>query len=145
MFGSHAPKVHKREGTRFYSSSSGSRLGIHPGLDKLEELRLNSSRQTQFKDIFFLMLDYDLHVVAYQKIKANQGNMTPGVDNETLDGISEESIRETISRLKDHSFKFRPSRREYIPKANGKLRPLGIPSPRDKVVQQVMVMILEAI
>jgi len=73
--------------------------------------------------------------------------MTPGVDDETLDGVSETTIRETISQLKDHSFKFRPSGRRpgNIPKTNGKTRPLGIPSPRDKIVQQVMVMLLEAI
>ena len=145
IFGFHPLTRSKWEGTRFYSSSSESRLGIYPGLDKLKELRLNSSGQTQFKDIFSLMLDYDLHVAAYQKIKSNEGNMTPGVDEQTLDGISEASIKDTLSHLKDHSFKFNPSRREYIPKANGKLRPLGIPSPRDKRIQQVMVMILEAI
>lgn len=135
----------KQEGTRFYSSSSGSRLGNFPGLDKLEELRLNSNNISQFNDIYSLMLDYDLHVAAYQKVKSNKDSITSGVDEETLYGISAEAIRETISQLKDHSFKFRPSRRELIPKANGKMRPLGIPSLRDKVVQQVIVMILEAI
>ncbi len=145
MFECHPLTLGKQEGTRFYSSSNGSRLGNFPGLDKLEELRLNSNNISKFNDIYSLMLDYDLHVAAYQKVKSNKGSMTPGVDEETLDGISAKAIRETISQLKDHSFKFRPSRRELIPKANGKMRPLGIPSPRDKVVQQVMVMILEAI
>ena len=145
MFECHPLILGKQEGTRFYSSSNRSRLGNFPGLDKLEELRLNSDYISQFNDIYSLMLDYDLHVAAYQKVKSNKGSMTLGVDEETLDGISAKAIRETISQLKDHSFKFRPSRKELIPKANGKMRPLGIPSPRDKVVQQVMVMILEAI
>jgi len=91
------------------------------------------------------MLDYDLHIAAYQKIKSNKGSITPGVDKETLGGTSMEIIRKTISQLKDHSFKFQPSRRELIPKANGKMRQFGISSIRDKVIQQVMVMILEAI
>jgi hypothetical protein len=167
MFECHPLTQGKQEGTRFYSSSNGSRLGNFPGLNKLEELRLNSNNISQFNDIYSLMLDYDLHVAAYQKVKSNKapgarsapgvrnpdgfaspgflGSMTPGVDEETLDGISAKAIRETISQLKDHSFKFRPSRRELIPKVNDKMRPLGIPSPHDKVVQQVMVMILEAI
>ena len=75
----------------------------------------------------------------------NTGAMTLGVGPETLDGYSMAAIRKTISQLKDHSFQFKPSRREYIPKVNGKLRPLGIASPRDKIVQQAMLMILEAI
>jgi len=145
MFECHPLILGKQEGTRFYSSSSESRLEHFSGLDKLEELRLNLKDISQFNDIYSLMLDYDLHVAAYQKVKSNKGSMTPGVDEETLDGISTEAIKETISQLKDHSFKFRPSRREFIPKVNGKMRPLGIPSPRDKVVQQVMVIILEAI
>jgi len=135
----------KQEGTRFYSSSNKSRLGTYPGLDKLEELRLSSNKVGQFNNIYSLILDYDLHVTAYQKLKSNKGSITPGVDEETLDGISTEAIRDTISQLKDHSFKFKPSRRELIPKANGKMRPLGIPNSRDKVVQQVIVIILETI
>jgi len=91
------------------------------------------------------MLDYDLHVIAYKKLKLNHGLMTPIVDKITLDEISKQVIMETIQSLKNHSFKFQPSRRENIPKAGGKLRPNGIHSPRDKIVQQVMVMILESI
>ncbi|KAJ3392368.1 hypothetical protein HDU92_008499 [Lobulomyces angularis] len=72
--------------------------------------------------------DVDLHITAYEK-----------------DGVSMMTIIKTIQSLKDHSFTFKPSRREFVPKPNGKMRPLGIPSPRDKIVQQVMVMILEAL
>jgi group II intron reverse transcriptase/maturase len=136
--------LRKQEGIRFHSSSTESHLGF-PGLLKLEELRKQSLNQVKLDNIYDLMLDYDLHVAAYEKVRKNKGSNTPGVDGITLDGISISSIRETIKRLKDHTFKFKPSRREYIPKANGKLRPLGISSPIDKVVQQVMVFILEVI
>jgi len=102
-------------------------------------------RKNQKVQVWDLMLDKDLHIMAYESIKSKGGAMTPGVDNETLDGYSLEKIEETIKKLKDHSFQFRPSRRIYIPKANGKLRPLGIPSPQDKIVQKVMAMILESI
>lgn len=76
--------------------------------------------------------------MAYESIIS--GAMTPA---ETLDGFSVKRIEEIIGKLKDHTFQFRPSRRIYIP--NGKERPLGIPSPQDKVVQKVMAIILEAI
>lgn len=134
----------KQEGSRLYSSLNGSHLDF-PGLQKLEDLRIISSTNNKVSNIYDLMLDYDLHVTAYEKVKSNQGAITPGVDKETLDGMSNDTIKKTIQSLKDHSFKFKPSRKEFIPKANGKFRPLGIPSPRDKVVQQVMVMILECI
>jgi len=91
------------------------------------------------------MLDKELHIMAYESIKSKSGALTPGTDTETLDGFSIEKIEETIRKLKDHTFQFRPSRRIYIPKPNGKERPLGIPSPQDKVVQKVMAIILEAI
>lgn len=71
--------------------------------------------------------------------------MTPGMDGSTLDGFSMKTIERIISSMKDGSFKFSPSRRTYIPKANGGKRPLGIAPPRDKVVQEVMRMILETI
>lgn len=78
-------------------------------------------------------------------MKSNPGNMTPGIDEITLDGISKEVFQEVINSMKDESFLFKPGRRTHIPKSNGKSRPLTIASPRDKIVQEVMRMILEAI
>jgi len=91
------------------------------------------------------MLDKNMYILAYDKLKSNPGMMTPGLNPETLDGISSEWIEEIIKTKKDESFKFKPARRIKIPKANGKLRPLTIASPRDKIVQQVMLMILSPI
>jgi len=71
--------------------------------------------------------------------------MTPGTDNLTLDGISSKWVEETIKRLKDGSFQFKPSKRKLIPKPNGGTRPQGIPSPRDKIVQEVLRRILESV
>lgn len=90
-----------------------------------------------------MMLDKHRFIGAYEKMKSDPGNMTPGTDNMTLDGISEKRIDSIIDSLKDRSFQFKPSKRTYIPKANGKLRPLGIPSPMDKLVQKVLYDILE--
>lgn len=84
-----------------------------------------------------------VYKIAYEEIKAKRGYTTPGFDNETLDGINLEWINKTIASMKDRSFQFKPVLRKYIPKPNGKLRPLGIPTPKDKVVQQAMRILIE--
>jgi retron-type reverse transcriptase len=71
--------------------------------------------------------------------------MTCGTDGKNMDGMSIERIKALIETLKDESYQPHPSRRTCIPKKNGKLRPLGIPAVDDKLVQEVVKMILEAI
>jgi Retron-type reverse transcriptase len=71
--------------------------------------------------------------------------MTKGVDGTTLDGTSLETFRDLIAEIRDESYTPKPSRRVYIPKANGKLRPLGVPSVKDKIVQEIVRTILECI
>jgi group II intron reverse transcriptase/maturase len=113
---------------------------------RLERLQhLNSNRQWINQDLYRLMYREDLYIIAYERIKSKPGNMTPGTDAETLDGFSLASIREIIQEMKTEQFRFRPVRQQFIPKPNGKMRKLGIPCVRDKVVQEVMHMILEAI
>src|SRR5438874_13372006 len=113
---------------------------------RLEQLRkLNSDRQWVNEDVYRLMYKEDLYIVAYERIKSKPGNMTPGTDEETLDGFSLEVIREIIQEMKTEQFRFKPVRQQFIPKPNGKMRKLGIPCVRDKIVQEVMRMILEAI
>jgi retron-type reverse transcriptase len=91
------------------------------------------------------MLNPDIFVMAYEKIKGNSGALTKGTDEETIDGFSRDQIKKIIRDLKEHTYAFKPIRRVYIPKKNGKMRPLGIPGFTDKVVQTVMAIILEAI
>ena len=91
------------------------------------------------------MLDINRLMAAYELISKNKGANTPGVDSSTLDGINMEWFRETISALRDHSYRFNPIRRVHIPKPDGGHRPLGIPSPRDKVVLKAMETILTEI
>ncbi len=115
-------------------------------LERLEHLRkLNSEKQWINHDLYRLMYKEDLYILAYERIKSKPGNMTPGSDGETLDGFSLKTIQEIIHEMKTEQFHFKPVRTTYIPKANGKLRKLGIPSVRDKIVQEVVHMILEAI
>ena len=90
-----------------------------------------------------LLCQPNIYKLAYSKIKSNPGNMTPGLTGETLDGFSNRDIEQIVASMKDRSFAFKPSRRIWIPKPNGKLRPLGVPCPRDKIVQSAMKLILE--
>src|SRR5437588_12736485 len=115
-------------------------------LERLEHLgKLNSNRQWVNHEIYRLMYKEDLYIVAYERIKSKPGNMTAGTDEETLDGFSLEVIREIIGEMKTEQFRFKPVRQEFIPKPNGKMRKLGIPCVRDKIVQEVIRLILEAI
>ena len=83
--------------------------------------------------------------LAYEVIKSKPGNMVRGTTKKTLDGITAEWFEKTSRALRKENFKFKPNRRVYIPKPNGKLRPLGIASPRDKIVQQAMLMVMETV
>lgn len=114
--------------------------------ERLETLRkLNRNPLWVNEDIFRLVCSPDLAKLSYERIKSKAGNMTAGDDGVTLDRISMQSLTEICESIRNGSYTPRPVRRKYIPKANGKMRPLGIPSPRDKIVQDMVREILEAI
>jgi len=98
-----------------------------------------------FTKLYRYLLREDIYFAAYQKLYANRGATTKGIDDDTADGFSNFYVAELIQSLKNGTYKVKPVRREYIPKRNGKLRPLGIPSFRDKLLQEVVRMILETI
>jgi group II intron reverse transcriptase/maturase len=122
-------------------------LGNTDGIQKLEVVRQrNKKRGWINRDLYrSLMYEEDLYEVAYQRVKSFPGNMTPGSDGETLDGFSKDEIKNVIQELRAGIYRPKPVRRTYIPKSNGKLRKLGIPCVRDKIVQEVVRMVLEAI
>jgi group II intron reverse transcriptase/maturase len=91
-----------------------------------------------------LLFNQELYLLAYGKIQRNQGAMTPGVTPETVDGMSLERIQAIIDDVRHERYRWTPVRRVYIPKANGKQRPLGIPTWSDKLLQEVIRQILEA-
>ena len=97
------------------------------------------------KRIFRILCCQDVYESAYEKIKSNKGAMTPSSDETSLDGMSLERIKKLISKIKTETWNPRPARRIHIPKRNGKTRPLGIQGPEEKLVQEVIRMILEAI
>jgi retron-type reverse transcriptase len=90
------------------------------------------------------MFNKDLYLAAYGNIYSNQGAMTPGPSQETADGMSEDLIDEVIGQMRRERYRFAPARRVYIPKKNGKLRPLGLPSWSGKLVGEVVRLLLEA-
>ena len=91
------------------------------------------------------MFNRVLYLTAYGNIYSNQGAMTPGANEETADGMSEEKIEQIIGLMRNERYRFSPARRIYIPKKNGRLRPLGLPSWSDKLVGEVVRLLLEAI
>lgn len=99
----------------------------------------------KFERLYRLLFNEQMYFVAYQRIYAKEGNMTKGADNSNIDNMSISRIERLIESLKDESYQPTPSKRVYIPKKNGKMRPLGIPTFNDKLLQEVVRMILEAI
>jgi group II intron reverse transcriptase/maturase len=99
----------------------------------------------RFERLYRILFNEEMYHVAYQRIYAKPGNMTAGSDGKTIDRMSLVRIEKLIASLKDESYQPQPSRRVYIPKKNGKMRPLGVPAFDDKLVQEVVRMILEAI
>src|SRR5450755_3225318 len=95
-------------------------------------------------ELYRQMFNRDLYLLAYGRIYANQGAMTLGASAETADGMSEDKIDQIIEAMRHERYRFSPARRIYIPKKNGKLRPLGLPSWSDKLVGEVVRLLLEA-
>ena len=125
----------------------GRRILMNPTSEILERVNKSSSEHHDgvFTRLFRYLLREDIYFAAYQKLYANSGAMTPGSDNDTADGFSAEYVYELIEELRSGKYKPKPVRREYIRKQNGKMRPLGIPSFRDKLLQEAVRMFLEAI
>jgi group II intron reverse transcriptase/maturase len=98
-----------------------------------------------FEGLYKNLYNPDFYLKAYGKIYAKEGNMTKGTDDKTIDGFNLELVEKLIESLKDESYRPNPAKRIYHPKKNGTKRPLGIPTFRDKLVQEVIRQILESI
>jgi group II intron reverse transcriptase/maturase len=107
--------------------------------------KLNYMNGNKFYKLLNILSDPFFLVACYEEIKGKKGNMTPGSDNYTIDGLNWNWFVNTAESLRKGTFYFSPARRIEIPKTNGKTRALGISSPRDKIVQKAMHAILEAI
>jgi group II intron reverse transcriptase/maturase len=126
------------------------RLGNHEGcgMQKAEVvlgvLRERGRKGLPCAQLYRQMFNKEMYLLAYGNIYSNHGAMTSGVGGETADGMSEQKIDQIIGLMRRESYRFSPARRVYIPKKNGKLRPLGIPPWSDKVVGEVVRLLLEA-
>lgn len=122
---------------------------MKPTTEILVNISKNSSKNKDevFTRLYRYMLRPDLYFIAYKNLYANKGASTQGIDNDTADGFSKEKIDRIIQSLSDESYQPKPVRRKYIQKKGNskKKRPLGIPTFTDKLVQEVLRMILEAV
>ena len=107
-------------------------------------LRERGRRGLPLEKLYRQMFNPQLYLMAYGRIYSNDGAMTPGASGETADGMSARKIARVIDEMRRERFRFGPARRVYIPKKNGKKRPLGLPSWTDKLVGEVMRLLLEA-
>jgi group II intron reverse transcriptase/maturase len=107
-------------------------------------LRERGGRGLPLNELYRQLFNPQLYLLAYGRLYSNHGAMTPGADGETVDGMSLAKIGRIIDALRHERYRFTPVRRVYIPKKNGKKRPLGLPSWSDKLVGEVMRLLLEA-
>jgi len=115
--------------------SAGTVLGV---------LRDRGRRGLPCDELYRQLFNPHLYLMAYGRLYSNHGAMTPGACGETVDGMSLAKIGRIIDALRGERFRFQPVKRVYIPKKSGKLRPLGLPSWSDKLVGEVMRLLLEA-
>lgn len=120
---------------------------MKPTMEILTKLQENSKKNHDevFTRLYRYLLRPDIYYVAYQHLYSNKGAGTKGVTDDTADGFSEIYIENIIEVLKNEMYQPKPVRRTYIKKSNGKMRPLGLPVFTDKLIQEAIRMILEAI
>ena len=142
------------QGTRLDGGPKDPREEVPPKLAALR-FKLGQKAKQEPKFRFYALYGHLLRMVvletAYATVAASDGSKTPGVDGVTIDHIvnAEGGVAKLLAdigeELRARTYRPQPVKRVYIPKANGKLRPLGIPTIRDRVVQTAAVLLLEPI
>lgn len=110
----------------------------------LNVIRDRGRRGLPLERLYRQLFNPALYLVAYGRLYKNQGAMTRGTTAETADGMSMAKINRIIDLLRAERYRWKPGRRVEIPKANGRTRPLGIPTWSDKLLQEAMRLLLEA-
>ena len=120
---------------------------MKPTMEILARISQNSSKNKEevFTRLYRYLLRPDIYYEAYRNLYANSGAATKGVNEDTADGFSEAKINRIIKSLETETYQPKPARRTYIQKANGKMRPLGIPTFTDKLVQEALRLVLQAV
>jgi group II intron reverse transcriptase/maturase len=131
-----------REGT--WNILTGKECEMQETDSYLGILRERGKRSLPMKRVYRHLFNRDLYVKAYGRLYRNKGAMTPGVTDEVVDGMSLEKIESIIEALRYERYRWNPAKRIWIPKKNGKKRPLGITTWSDKLVAEVVRIILNA-
>lgn len=144
------PLTWRREAVYLFNTNrkDGARGIMRNPIDVLNNLSDKSKNpKYRFKRIYRNLYNPEFYMLAYKNIYSNEGSMTPGVDGITIDGMGYKRVENLIESLKNRTYRPNPARRTYIAKKNNstKKRPLGIPSGDDKLVQEVIRMLLESI
>jgi group II intron reverse transcriptase/maturase len=133
-------------GLRHYASKASITEPEGESTSLVKHILINKKEKSHINDkLIHIIADPKTLTLGYELIKSNPGNMTKRGTNETLDGMSNQWILETSAKLKAGKFNFSNMRRVNIKKADGSMRPLTISSPRDKVVQKAIQLVLEPI
>lgn len=111
----------------------------------IDILNKRSLLNLEINNIYKCLYNPEFYLIAYNKLVNNKGSLTPGETNETIDGMSLERINKIIEEMKFERYKWHKTRQIDIPKSNGGFRTLGVTEWRDKLVQEVLRMILSAI
>ena len=142
---------------RTYSTTSNITINTQPimvgnsnkdlGLDKIARLWIANYKNPRkiYKSLRGIIREKELWYASYIKVRSNQRNNTPGIDSLTLDGITKEKLDFIMAEVIDRRFAWSPIKKIEIPKINGKTRSLGIPTLKDRIVQEVLRTILEPI
>ena len=112
---------------------------------KILRKKSEQSEEYVFGRLYRNLFNPEFYMLAYNRIHAKEGNMTPGADGKTIDGFNVVLVEKLIGKIRKENYYPKPVRRVYIPKKKGGVRSLGIPSFMDKLVQEVLRMLLEAI
>jgi len=111
----------------------------------LLKLKKDLSNGLKITNLSVIMSDPDFLIACWVRIRSNKGSLTPAFDG-SIDGIQKSWFIETAGTMRNGGYKFQVARRKHIPKSNSdKLRPLTMPSPKDKIVQEGMRFLLETI
>src|SRR5215467_1850120 len=133
------------KGPRCSGSKDGEVRGMRDAVTVLEIIRERGRRGLPLERVYRCLFNPDLYLLAYGKIYRNAGAMTPGTTSETVDGMNLGKIGAIIGALRQERYRWTPVRRTYIEKkGTAKKRPLGLPTWSDKLLQEVLRLILEA-
>jgi group II intron reverse transcriptase/maturase len=113
--------------------------------NKIKDIQEEVGKGQKVTGLSAALADPEFLIQCWVKIRSTKGAVTPSIDDETMDGINRKWFNDTANKMRNGMFKFRPSRRIYIPKKSGGERPLAIPSPRDKIVQEGLKQLLEIV